>query len=88
MIFFNRRLEKALGKSKFVCDLIGTISRLTNIVDEQKKLNDSLTRTVYLHQEALRELVARQALFMRSMRDSSLDVKLPDGKKTKETKPN
>lgn len=88
MTLIARCLERALSRSKFVCGLISSVSSLASVIDEQKKTIDSLMRTVYLHQEAMREILTRQALMMRDAHDSLSDIALPDSKKTKETKPN
>ena len=62
-----------------------------NLALEVEKLGlgvSALAQVVQAHHAALQELYSRQGLVMKAVSANSLDMKMPDGKKPGEQKPN
>lgn len=81
-------IERLVERTPMMKQALGLIAALAA---EVKNLGDgvaALAQIVQAHHSALQELYARQGLVLKAVNANSLDMKMPDGKKIDEQKPN
>jgi hypothetical protein len=87
MKLLEKALEKAVDGSKRVRDVVGMVGTLATEVHKLSHSVMGLAQAILAHEKAIRELYALNGALLKSMKEHSLDLKMPNGKKA-ESKPN
>ncbi len=87
MGLFDKLVETALEKSPTLKQAVILVGALALEMEKFGSGVHALAQIVQAHHVALQELYAKQGLVMKAVAGSSLDMKMPDGKKI-ESKPN
>jgi hypothetical protein len=89
MKLFEKFVENALEKTKLLETVINTVKTLAAETHRLGVTMVSLAQTIHMHQRAIQDLYARQGLVLQTVKDNSLDLKLPNSDDDEESsKPN